>query len=95
MMYMLQGFLQAATDVSEDHPVVITKFIEGAEEIDVDAISNKVCVTFVCVCVYVVCDVVYASLMCVCVCAMSATRCVSHSCECVCVFYICNAHIHV
>jgi hypothetical protein len=37
-----QGFLQAATDVSEDHPVVITKFIEGAEEIDVDAISNKV-----------------------------------------------------
>ncbi|KAI1946491.1 carbamoyl-phosphate synthase (glutamine-hydrolyzing) cpa2 [Ophidiomyces ophidiicola] len=32
--------LMSASDVSPDHPVVITKFIEGAEEIDVDAVAS-------------------------------------------------------
>ena len=36
----LRGFLEMAADVSEDHPVVITKFIEGAEEIDVDGVAD-------------------------------------------------------
>eukprot|EP00292_Cryptomonas_paramecium_P002121 CAMPEP_0113723046 /NCGR_PEP_ID=MMETSP0038_2-20120614/38155_1 /TAXON_ID=2898 /ORGANISM="Cryptomonas paramecium" /LENGTH=1511 /DNA_ID=CAMNT_0000652491 /DNA_START=53 /DNA_END=4585 /DNA_ORIENTATION=- /assembly_acc=CAM_ASM_000170 len=36
----LRGFLEMAADVSDDHPVVITKFIEGAEEIDVDAVAD-------------------------------------------------------
>ncbi|KAK9362158.1 hypothetical protein V1504DRAFT_449704 [Lipomyces starkeyi] len=31
--------LTLATDVSPDHPVVISKFIEGAQEIDVDAVA--------------------------------------------------------
>ncbi|KAK2626707.1 hypothetical protein QTJ16_003882 [Diplocarpon rosae] len=35
----LKEKLEAASNVSPDHPVVITKFIEGAEEIDVDAVS--------------------------------------------------------
>lgn len=33
--------LEAAADVSPDHPVVITKFIEDAQEIDVDAVASK------------------------------------------------------
>lgn len=37
----LKEKLEAASDVSPDHPVVITKFIEGAEEIDVDAVASK------------------------------------------------------
>jgi len=37
----LKGFLDLAVDVSEDAPVVISKFIEGSEEIDIDAIANK------------------------------------------------------
>ncbi|EEH46345.1 carbamoyl-phosphate synthase arginine-specific large chain [Paracoccidioides brasiliensis Pb18] len=32
--------LVSASAVSPDHPVVITKFIEGAEEIDVDAVAS-------------------------------------------------------
>jgi hypothetical protein len=36
----LRGFLEMAADVSDDHPVVITKFIEGAEEIDVDGVAD-------------------------------------------------------
>lgn len=40
-----QGDLEAkllnASAVSPDHPVVITKFIEGAEEIDIDAVAHK------------------------------------------------------
>ncbi|RDL36664.1 Carbamoyl-phosphate synthase arginine-specific large chain [Venustampulla echinocandica] len=35
----LKDKLEAASNVSPDHPVVITKFIEGAEEIDVDAVG--------------------------------------------------------
>ena len=30
-----------AVDVSEDHPVVISKFIVGSEEIDIDAVADK------------------------------------------------------
>lgn len=36
----LKEKLLSASAVSPDHPVVITKFIEGAEEIDVDAVSS-------------------------------------------------------
>ncbi|KAK0730683.1 hypothetical protein B0H67DRAFT_478348 [Lasiosphaeris hirsuta] len=37
----LKDKLEAASDVSPDHPVVITKFIEGAQEIDVDGVASK------------------------------------------------------
>jgi carbamoyl-phosphate synthase large subunit len=33
--------LSAAANVSPDHPVVITKFIDNAQEIDVDAVAHK------------------------------------------------------
>ncbi|KAF1819547.1 carbamoyl-phosphate synthase large subunit [Dissoconium aciculare CBS 342.82] len=36
----LEEKLVAASSVSPDHPVVITKFIEGAKEIDVDAVAS-------------------------------------------------------
>ncbi|KAI9745230.1 MAG: carbamoyl-phosphate synthase (glutamine-hydrolyzing) cpa2 [Claussenomyces sp. TS43310] len=36
----LKEKLEAASNVSPDHPVVITKFIEGAQEIDVDAVAS-------------------------------------------------------
>lgn len=37
----LKEKLQAASKVSPDHPVVITQFISGAEEIDVDAVASN------------------------------------------------------
>jgi carbamoyl-phosphate synthase large subunit len=37
----LKEKLEAAADVSPDHPVVITKFIEGAQEIDVDGVASQ------------------------------------------------------
>ncbi|KAL5614606.1 hypothetical protein BROUX41_004704 [Berkeleyomyces rouxiae] len=37
----LKDKLEAASSVSPDHPVVITKFIEGAEEIDVDGVASN------------------------------------------------------
>ena len=37
----LKGFLDMAVEVSDDAPVVISKFMEGAEEIDIDAVSDK------------------------------------------------------
>jgi len=37
----LEEKLTAASDVSPDHPVVVTKFIEGAQEIDVDAVASN------------------------------------------------------
>lgn len=37
----LKDKLEAAANVSPDHPVVITKFIEGAEEIDVDGVASQ------------------------------------------------------
>ena len=44
MTYRLNDILtpfRSASSVSPDHPVVITKFIEGAEEIDVDAVASN------------------------------------------------------
>ena len=35
----LERFLQLAANVSEDHPVVVSKFIENAKEIEMDAIA--------------------------------------------------------
>ncbi|KAL3230221.1 Carbamoyl-phosphate synthase arginine-specific large chain [Nakaseomyces bracarensis] len=37
----LEEKLTLASDISPDHPVVMSKFIEGAEEIDVDAVAYK------------------------------------------------------
>ena len=37
----LQEKLLAASNVSPDHPVVITQYIEGAHEIDVDAVASN------------------------------------------------------
>ena len=37
----LEDKLTAASNVSGDHPVVITQFIEGAKEIDVDAVASS------------------------------------------------------
>ncbi|TGZ81855.1 carbamoyl-phosphate synthase [Ascodesmis nigricans] len=37
----LEQKLMNASDVSPDHPVVITKFIDGAMEIDVDAVASN------------------------------------------------------
>lgn len=37
----LTTFLGNAADVSPDHPVVITKFVEGANEIELDGVANK------------------------------------------------------
>jgi carbamoyl-phosphate synthase / aspartate carbamoyltransferase len=36
----LESYLQQAADVSREHPVVITKYIENAKEIEVDAVSK-------------------------------------------------------
>ena len=37
----LQRFLQLAANVSEDHPVVVSKFIEHAKEIEMDAVAKN------------------------------------------------------
>lgn len=37
----LDKFLSAATLVSRDHPVVVSKFIVGAKEIEVDAVADR------------------------------------------------------
>lgn len=37
----LENYLAEAVDVSPEYPVVITKFIDGAEEIDVDAVASE------------------------------------------------------
>ncbi|SVB95788.1 uncharacterized protein METZ01_LOCUS248642, partial [marine metagenome] len=36
-----QRFLEKATDVSPEHPVVITKFFENNQEIEVDAVADR------------------------------------------------------
>ncbi|MCD8073019.1 MAG: carbamoyl-phosphate synthase (glutamine-hydrolyzing) large subunit [Alistipes sp.] len=36
----LEGFLTLATDVSRQHPVVVTEFIENAKEIEIDAVAR-------------------------------------------------------
>lgn len=37
----LESYLGAAANVSPEHPVVISKFITGAKEIEIDAVANK------------------------------------------------------
>ncbi len=37
----LEHFLQLATDVSKQHPVVVTEFIENAKEIEIDAVAEN------------------------------------------------------
>ncbi len=37
----LERFLQLAANVSEDHPVVVSKFIEHAKEIEMDAVAKE------------------------------------------------------
>ena len=37
----LEKFLQLAANVSEDHPVVVSKFIENAKEIEMDAVARN------------------------------------------------------
>ena len=37
----LMRFLKRAVDVSSDHPVVISKFIENAREIEIDGVASK------------------------------------------------------
>lgn len=37
----LKKFLQLAANVSEDHPVVVSKFIENAKEIEMDAVARN------------------------------------------------------
>ncbi len=36
----LSAFLEKAVDISPDHPVVVSKFVENAREIDVDAVAR-------------------------------------------------------
>ncbi|MEM2273033.1 MAG: carbamoyl-phosphate synthase (glutamine-hydrolyzing) large subunit [Candidatus Bathyarchaeia archaeon] len=36
----LRGYLELAARVSKEHPVVISKFIEGAKEVEVDGVSD-------------------------------------------------------
>ncbi len=40
-MEELERFLKLAANVSEDHPVVVSRFIEHAKEIEMDAVANK------------------------------------------------------
>ena len=37
----LDHFLQMAANVSKEHPVVVTEFIEEAKEIEIDAVATK------------------------------------------------------
>ncbi len=37
----LDHFLEMAANVSKEHPVVVTEFIEQAKEIEIDAVANK------------------------------------------------------
>ena len=37
----LEEFLELATEVSQEHPVVVSEFIENAKEIEIDAVANK------------------------------------------------------
>jgi carbamoyl-phosphate synthase large subunit len=37
----LEHFLQMAADVSKEHPVVVSEFIQEAKEIEIDAVANK------------------------------------------------------
>lgn len=36
----LRSFLEEAARVSQDHPVVISKFLENAREVEMDAVAH-------------------------------------------------------
>lgn len=36
----LVHFLELAAEVSKDHPVVVTEFIEQAKEVEIDAVAQ-------------------------------------------------------
>jgi len=40
----LENYLKSASEVSKEYPVVISKFLLEAKEIDVDAVANDGCV---------------------------------------------------
>jgi len=42
----MQRFLKEASQISQEHPVVITKFIEGARELEMDAVAKDGMVGF-------------------------------------------------
>ena len=37
----LRSYLTAATEVSPEHPTVVSEFVSGAKEVEVDAVANK------------------------------------------------------
>lgn len=37
----LKEYLKKASGIGQEHPVVISKFITGAKEIEIDAVANK------------------------------------------------------
>ena len=37
----LTGYLREAADVNPEHPVVVTKFVTGAKEIEIDAVADR------------------------------------------------------
>ncbi|MBC2881585.1 ATP-grasp domain-containing protein, partial [Campylobacter jejuni] len=37
----MKRFLEEATRVSQEHPVVLTKFVEGAREVEMDAVGKE------------------------------------------------------
>ncbi len=39
--YELKKYLKKASEISREHPVVISKFITGAKEIEIDAVANR------------------------------------------------------
>jgi len=39
--HSLEVYLRKASKVSKEHPVVVSKFITGAKEIEIDAVANK------------------------------------------------------
>uniref|UniRef100_A0A7E5A1Q8 Carbamoyl phosphate synthase arginine-specific large chain n=1 Tax=Panagrellus redivivus TaxID=6233 RepID=A0A7E5A1Q8_PANRE len=49
----LKNFLSQAVVVAKDHPVVVSKFIGGAKEIDVDAVAQKGRVIVMAVCEHI------------------------------------------
>ena len=41
----LETFVRTAADTSPDHPVLIDRFLEGAIEVDVDAVADATAAT--------------------------------------------------
>lgn len=49
----LEEYLKSASDVSKEHPVVISKFLTEAKEIDVDAVANDGVILCMAVCEHI------------------------------------------